>query len=55
MTAINWVTLIFGFILLLWCLAWLQGEVTARRKHKNQVELIKLGVRPKPVDRHKEP
>lgn len=43
MTAINWVSLFLGFILLFMTFLWVTGEITARRKHKEKVELMKLG------------
>lgn len=52
MTAINWITLFLGFFLLCMVFLWLTGEISARRKHKEKVELIKLGHAPKAIDRH---
>ena len=52
MTAINWATLFMGFLLLLVVIFWVTGEVTARRRHREKVEMIKLGQKPTITDRH---
>lgn len=54
MTAINWATLFMGFLLLLMVIIWVTGEVSARRRHKEKVEMINLGQKPTITDRHED-
>ena len=50
MTAINWVSLFLGFFLLFMTFLWLTGEISARRRHREKVQLIQLGHNSNPTD-----
>lgn len=46
MTFLNFFSVFMGFSLLLFVFLWISTEVSARRKHREKIELIKLGHRP---------
>lgn len=46
MTAVTWAALIVGLMLATCFTFWLMGEISATRKHKRHIELMRLGIRP---------
>lgn len=44
-----WVTLLVGLFLSVCLFFWLVNEISASRKHKRDVELLKMGIKPENI------
>lgn len=53
MTAINWVTLLFGMFLLMCLYFWLTHEISASRNHKRRMELHSRGIKAEVPEEHR--